>query len=108
TFADPLPQKALVRLALLSRDLPSGFQLRRRETNRELAKHTPRANTRSQRWIHLPLDEFQFLQLRLRRRVPPGLIGSFVLAAVMQRHLAGLQAVRRDELEAPRGLQALK
>src|SRR5258707_1185150 len=33
---------------------------------------------------------------------------SSFLAAVMQRHRAGLQALRRDELEAPRALQALK
>src|SRR5215471_5118487 len=39
---------------------------------------------------------------------PPGLIGSSLFAAVMHCHLAGLQAVRRDELEPPRGLQALK
>ena len=33
---------------------------------------------------------------------------SAVLAAVVQRHHAGLQALRRDELEVPRALQALK
>jgi hypothetical protein len=66
-FADPLAKKALVGLASLSGDLARGFHLCHRETNRELAKYAPRANTRSQLWAHLHLDELKLLQVDLRR-----------------------------------------